>query len=464
MTSMQNLHIHRAPPLPRRRLTGLMTALAILVLCLLAPWAPALAQLKVDITRPVVEPLPVAVTDLFGEIAEEQKLGADIAGVVAANLERSGLFRPVDKGAFIQDARSLRNGPRYGDWRLINAQALVAGNVQLQADGRMQVQFRLWDVFSELQMEGRQFTTTPANWRNIAHRISDFIYERLTGEVGYFNTQIVYIAEAGPQNRRVKRLAIMDQDGQNHRFLTSGNETVLTPRFSPTTREITYLAFQRSGGREIPRVYLFNLDTGQQEVLGEFPGMTFAPRFSTKGISVIFSMAADGNTEIYTVDLRTRGQRRLTSHPAIDTSPSYSPDSSQIVFNSDRGGRPQLYVMDSDGSNLRRISRGKGSYFTPVWSPRGDLIAFTRQHAGEFYIGVMRPDGSGERMLVRDYNVEAPTWAPNGRVLSYFRTTRADAQGRITSKIFTIDLTGFNERELVTPLDGSDPAWSPLIR
>ena len=426
--------------------------------------APAWAQLNVDITEGNVTPLPIAITDLYGEVPEEVKLGADIGGVVAANLARSGLFRPIDKGAFIQDTAALRYGPRYGDWRLINAEALVAGNVQLQADGRMQVQFRLWDVFAESQMEGQQFTTTPANWRSIAHRISDYIYQRLTGEAGYFSTQIVYIAEQGPQNRRIKRLAIMDQDSENHRFLTSGEELVLTPRFSPSTREITYMAYQREGNREVPRVYLFNLNTGQQEVLGEFPGMTFAPRFSDEGNEVILSMAKDGNSEVYSVDLRTRRQTRLTNHPAIDTSPSFSPDSSQITFNSDRGGRPQIYVMNRDGSNVRRISRGKGNYYTPVWSPRGDLIAFTRQHAGEFYIGVMRTDGTNERMLVRDYNVEAPTWAPNGRVLSYFRTSRADSRGQITSKIFTIDLTGYNERELVTPLDGSDPAWSPLIR
>ncbi len=463
MMSMQRFKSRLAGQSPRLAPALLAAAVMAFAAAVVAPAGPAQAQLQVDITRGFVEPLPIAIADFFGEIPEEQKLGNDIAAVVSANLERSGLFRPVDRGAFIQDASSLRSGPRYGDWRLINAQALVAGNIQLQGDGRMRVQFRLWDVFSEAQMTGLQYTTTPANWRNIAHRISDQIYQRLTGESGYFTTQIVYVAEQGPQNRRIKRLAIMDQDGENHRFLTSGNETVLTPRFSPSTREITYLAFQRSGGREVPRVYLFNLDTGQQEVLGEFPGMTFAPRFSTEGNSVILSMAKDGNTEVYGIDLRTRRQQRLTNHPGIDTSPSYSPDSSQIVFNSDRGGRAQLYVMNSDGSNVRRISQGKGSYYTPVWSPRGDLIAFTRQHAGEFYIGIMRADGSGERMLVRDYNVEAPTWAPNGRVLSYFRTTRADSQGRITSKIFTIDLTGFNERELVTPLDGSDPAWSPLI-
>jgi len=441
-----------------------------LVLCLAigvlgaAAGGPARAQLNVDINRGFVEPLPIALPDLYGEVPEEIKLGADIMAVVAADLERSGLFRPIDKQAFIQDVASLRLGPRFGDWRLINAQALVSGNVELQADGRMQVQFRLWDAFSEVQMRGTQYNTPPSNWRGIAHRISDEIYQRLTGEQGYFNTQIVYIAEQGPQNRRIKRLAIMDQDGENHRFLTSGNELVLTPRFSPSSREITYMAYQSTGRSETPRVYLFNLNTGQQEVIGDFPGMTFAPRFSSEGNEVILSMAKDGNSEIFTIDLRTRRQTQLTNHPAIDTSPSFSPDSREVTFNSDRGGSPQIYVMNRDGSNLRRISRGQGRYYTPVWSPRGDLIAFTRQHAGEFYIGVMRPDGSDERMLVRDYNVEAPTWAPNGRVLSYFRTSRADSRGQITSKIFTIDLTGFNERELVTPLDGSDPAWSPLIQ
>jgi TolB protein len=465
---MMSMKRHESRPTgPVRILAPRLAAVLLLVSALIGgvvAATPARAQLNVDITEGFVEPLPIAITELAGDVAEEAKLGADIAAVVAADLERSGLFRPVDKRAFIQDAASLRLGPRFGDWRLINAQALVAGNVALQADGRMQVQYRLWDVFSETQMKGTQLTSSPANWRSIAHRIADEIYQRLTGEQGYFNTQIVYIAEQGPQNRRIKRLAIMDQDGENHRFLTSGNELVLTPRFSPSSREITYMAYQSNGRVEVPRVYLFNLNTGQQEILGDFPGMTFAPRFSNEGNEVVLSMAHEGNSEIYTIDLRTRRQTRLTNHPAIDTSPSFSPDSREIVFNSDRGGTAQLYIMNRDGSNVRRISRGQGRYYTPVWSPRGDLIAFTRQHAGEFYIGVMRTDGTGERMLVRDYNVEAPTWAPNGRVLSYFRTTRADARGQITSKIYTIDLTGFNERELVTPIDASDPAWSPLIQ
>lgn len=440
-------------------LRGATAAVVAITGAMVCATAPSRAELNVDITQGFVEPLPVAVTEFYGAGEDEARTGRDIAQVIAANLERSGLFRPIDQGAFIQDAESLRSGPRFADWRLINAQALIQGSTEMQPDGRLRVEFRLWDVFAEQQMTGLAYFTVPDNWRRVSHIIADVIYKRLTGEEGYFDTRIVYVAESGPQDRRVKRLAIMDQDGENHRFLTDGNELVLTPRFSPTSQEITYLSYVG----QVPRVYLFNLTTGQQEVLGDFPGMTFAPRFSPDGNSVILSAATSGNSEIYTMDLRTRRITRLTNHPAIDTSPSFAPDGNQVVFNSDRGGSQQLYVMSADGSNVRRISFNQGRYATPVWSPRGDLIAFTRIHQGEFFIGVMRPDGSGERMLTKGFLVESPTWAPNGRVLSFFRQGRADSRGQVTSKVYTIDLTGFNEREVVTPIDGSDPAWSPLI-
>ncbi|MGF1611202.1 MAG: Tol-Pal system beta propeller repeat protein TolB [Kiloniellales bacterium] len=443
----------------RLKMTALLRCAALACAAIVMSAGPLSAQLTVDITQGFVEPLPVAVTDFYGPTEEEARTGRDISSVVAADLERSGLFRPIDRGAFIQDAASLRSGPRFGDWRLINAQALIQGGVEMQPDGRLRVEFRLWDVFAEQQMTGLAYFTVPSNWRRVAHIIADVIYKRLTGEEGYFDTRIVYVAESGPQNRRVKRLAIMDQDGENHRFLTDGNELVLTPRFSPTSQEITYLSYVGN----VPRVYLFNLSTGQQEVLGDFPGMTFAPRFSPDGNQVVMSAASGGNSEIYTMDLRTRRVQRLTNHPAIDTSPSFSPDGSQVVFNSDRGGTQQLYVMNADGSNVHRISFNQGRYATPVWSPRGDLIAFTRISGGEFYIGIMRPDGSGERMLAKGFLVESPTWAPNGRVLAFFRQNPADSRGQVTSKVYTIDLTGFNERELVTPIDASDPAWSPLI-
>lgn len=416
------------------------------------------AELRVDITQGKAEPLPIAVADFFGTSASDSQIGRDMAGVIAADLQRSGLFKPIDKRAFIQTDASLSTLPRFGDWRIINAQALVQGRTQLVPDGRLRVEFRLWDVFAEQQMVGLAYFTVPDNWRRVAHIIADAIYKRITGEDGYFDTRIVYIAESGPELRRVKRLAIMDQDGENHRFLTDGSELVLTPRFSPTLQEITYLSYRGN----TPRVYIFNIDTGRQELLGDFPGMTFAPRFSPDGQSVIMSMSSNGKTDIHVMDLRTRQARQLTRSGAIDTSPSFAPDGNQIVFNSDRGGSQQLYVMESDGSKVRRISFGKGSYATPVWSPRGDLIAFTKITGGTFYIGVMRPDGSGERLLAQDYLVESPTWSPNGRVLMFFRQTKR-GENVSDPRLHSIDLTGYNEREIITPVGASDPAWSPLI-
>ncbi|MCP5368029.1 MAG: Tol-Pal system protein TolB [Hyphomicrobiales bacterium] len=439
----------------------LLAPVAVL-LCLAAVLAaaPAQAELRINIIEGRSEPMPIAITDFHGAGDVDVRVGRQLAEVISADLERSGLFKPVDRRAFIQSAESLSALPRFGDWRVINAQALVQGRVQSLNDGRLRVEFRLWDVFAEQQMVGLAYHTVPDNWRRVAHIIADAIYKRITGESGYFDTRVVYIAETGPQTRRVKRLAIMDQDGANHRFLTDGADLVLTPRFSPTLQEITYLSYYRN----TPRVYVFNIDTGRQEVLGDFPGMTFAPRFSPDGKRVIMSMAKDGNSEIYTMDLRTRAVRRLTDHSAIDTSPCYSPDGRQIVFNSDRGGTQQLYVMDADGGGVRRISFGDGRYATPVWSPRGDLIAFTKFTGGRFYIGVMRQDGSGERLLAEDFLVEAPTWSPNGRVLMFFRQQPTDSKGGGgESKLYSIDLTGFNEREIKTPLDASDPAWSPLI-
>ena len=442
------------------RTANRLALLAYFVLTLTA-WlaAPASAELRIDITQGTVEPLPIAVTEFGGDAAETLQVGRDIARVVAADLQRSGLFRPLDQRAFIQKSPGMETLPRFGDWRVINAQALVHGRAQQAEDGRLRVEFRLWDVFAEQQMVGLAYYTIPSNWRRVAHIIADAIYKRVTGEDGYFDTRIVYIAESGPHNRRVKRLAIMDQDGENHRFLTDGAELVLTPRFSPTLQEITYMSYYG----DVPRVYIFNIDTGRQDVLGDFPGMTYAPRFSPDGKSVAMSMAKDGNSEVYVMNLQTRQVRRLTNHSAIDTSPSFAPDGRHVVFNSDRGGSQQLYVMGSDGSNVKRISWGKGRYGTPVWSPRGDLIAFTKMTGGRFFIGVMYTDGSGERLLVEDFNVEAPTWSPNGRVLMYFRKERTNDDGSGgRSRLFSIDLTGYNEREMITPTDASDPAWSPL--
>ena len=440
---------------PVKRLIG-VAALGALLSAAGAP--DALAELKIDITRGNVEPMPIAITRLVGQDAAAE-LGADIAKVVSANLERSGLFRPIDPRAFIQKPEAMKVRPRFADWRQINAEALVNGTIEFEPDGRIKVTFRLWDVYGERQLTGFIYRTLEPSWRRIAHKISDDIYKRITGETGYFDTRIVYVAESGPPNRRKKQLAIMDQDGANHRFLTNGQHLVLTPRFSPTAQEITYLSYFH----DQPRVYILNIDTGQQEVVGDFPNMTFAPRFSPDGNKVIMSLATNGNSDLYTMDLRTREVRRLTKDPAIDTSPSFSPDAKQLAFNSDRGGSQQIYVMDADGGNVHRISFKAGRYATPVWSPRGDLIAFTKIHKGQFYIGVMETDGGRERILASGFLVEGPTWAPNGRVLSFFRQTAGKGDDDDKTKLYSIDLTGYNERLLVTPIDASDPAWSPLI-
>lgn len=429
-----------------------MTRFILAFVAILLTASPAFAELRVDVNRGVSEPIPIAIADFVASDASGSEFATGIPSVITNNLVGTGLFRAIDKKAFIQDSASMQQQVRFPEWKAINAQALVTGVVTKAGDGRTRVEFRLFDVFGQQQLAGMAYMTTPQNWRRIAHIISDEIYKRLTGENGYFDSRIVYIAESGSVTARVKRLAIMDQDGANQRNLTDGRDLVLTPRFSPNQHMLTYLAFV--GGK--PRVYLYDLESGRQEVLGDFPGMTFSPRFSPDGSKLVYSMAQNGNTDIYAMDLRSRRPQRLTSEAGIDTAPSYSPDGSQITFESDRGGTQQVYVMSANGGGAKRITFGEGRYASPVWSPRGDLIAFTKMLKGKFYIGVVKPDGSGERLLTNGYHMEGPTWAPNGRVIAFFRE-----QGN-TAGLYSIDLTGFNERKLKTPGDASDPAWSPM--
>ena len=398
------------------------------------------AAITVDRAR--TDPIPIGIPTMGGD------LGAQITGVITNDLQRCGLFKPI-AGAQPGDT------PDFAQWKGQGAQALVTGNA---SSGR--VEFRLWDVPVGQQIQGTAYTTAAGNWRRVAHIIADVIYERLLGEKGYFDTRIVYVAGSGPRDRRVKRLAIMDQDSDNNRYLTDGSWLVLTPRFHPTRDEIVFMSYANNR----PRVYSFDLGSGSQRVLGEFDGITFAPRFAPDGSHVIMSVTRGAGSDIVTVGLGGGGTQRLTNSGAIDTSPCYSPDGSQIVFNSDRGGDQQLYVMGAGGGGAKRISFGSGRYATPVWSPRGDLIAFTRL-GSSFAIGVMHPDGSGERILSESFDVEGPTFCPNGRVLMFFRESAAhDSRGGgYSSRLVSIDITGFNERAVSTPGDASDPAWSPLL-
>jgi TolB protein len=413
----------------------------------------AAAVLQIDVTQGNIQPLPIALPDFVGATAADSDSARNVTQVITANLRRCGLFAPIDPAAYIEKILNSNAVPRFADWRAINAQALVTGDLTRQDDGRLMVKFRLWDVFAGQQLTGQQYVTTPDNWRRIAHIISDAIYERLTGEKGYFDTRIVFVDETGPKERRVKRLALMDQDGANVRYLTRGDDLVLTPRFSPTTQDITYMSY---AGAE-PRVYLLNIETGQREIVGNFPGMSFAPRFAPDGQHVIMSLQQGGNSNLFVMDLRSKATTRLTDTNAIDTSPSYSPDGARICFESDRGGKQQIYVMPAQGGPAQRISFGEGAYSTPVWSPRGDTIAFTRIYEGKFAIGIMKPDGSGERVLTEGFHNEGPTFAPNGRVIMFFRDPGTGPS------LYTIDITGRNEQRVPTPSYASDPAWSPPL-
>ena len=426
----------------------------------------AYSLIEVDITRGNLDPLPIAVSPLHVDVQSDnyqdtkvKGLGDLISSVVEKNFRSTGLFNPLNKDAFVQKPDIAHLKPRFEDWSLITAQALVTGKILIK-NQKLKVEFRLWDIAANKEMIALAFTTTPTNWRRVAHIISDKIYERLTGETGYFDTRIIYVSETGEKTQRIKKLAIMDQDGANTKYLTLGNELVLTPRFNPTNQLVTYLSYFRN----LPRVYLLDIETGMQEVVGNFPGMTFAPRFSPDGKKIIMSFAKEGNSDIYTMDLQSRLVERLTEDSSIDTSPSYSPDGKYICFNSDRSGLQQIYTMKSDGTGVKRISFGKGIYGTPVWSPRGDLIAFTKVRNSKFYIGVMRTDGTGERLLTENFYQEAPSWSPNGRLLVFYRETKSGKKGKgFTAKLWSIDITGYNERRLKTETDASDPSWSSLL-
>ncbi len=432
-----------------------------LLLAVAIPLAPGLtgkaaAQLRVDITQGTIQPMPIAIPPFVGAGGGVDELSQNVSQVVTADLKRSGLFVPIDPSSFLEPVVPPTVTPNFANWRPVNAQALVSGSVAPTGDGRIMAEYRLWDVVSGQYLVGKQFFASPDNWRRLAHIIADSVYERLTGEKGYFDTRVAFVDETGGKAQRVKRLAIMDQDGANVRYLTNGDDLVVTPRFSPSRQELAYASLTGDNWH----IFVLNIETGQRELIGNFPNMAFSPRFSPDGQQVVLSLQQGGNSNIYRLDLRTRQLTRLTDSPSIDTAPSYSPDGSRIVFESDRGGAQQLYVMSALGGDPQRISFGSGRYGTPVWSPRGDLVAFTKQEGGAFKIGVMRPDGSGERILTEGYHNEGPTWAPNGRVVMFFRETGGASGG---PQLWSVDITGFNEQMVPTPSFASDPAWSPLL-
>ncbi|MBV9394056.1 MAG: Tol-Pal system protein TolB [Methylobacteriaceae bacterium] len=431
----------------RRSAAGLLFGTA------LAPALPLRAQERYLDVRPggQFRPIVIAVTHFGGD----PDAGRALSDIITNNFSRSVFLQPIDPKSFVDRTPNPDQPPQMDAWRVLNAQFVVTGRGQRTGDGRLKSEFRLWDVTTGQQVAGQQYVTDPNNSRRVAHIISDAIFTRITGEKGFFDTRVVFIDETGPKERRRKRLAIMDQDGQNVRYLTRGDELVVTPRFSPSSQDVTYMSFSQGD----PRVYLLNIETGQREIVGNFPGMTFAPRFSPDGQRIVMSLTQGTSSNLYAMDLRSRNTTRLTDTSAIDTSPSYSPDGSRIVFESDRGGSQQIYVMGGSGGGAQRISFGEGRYSTPVWSPKGDYIAFTKQGRGSFAIGVMKPDGSGERILTEGYHNEGPTWAPNGLYLMFFR----DPGGQSGAKIYMMDVFGRGEFPVPTPSFASDPAWGPLL-
>ncbi len=433
----------------------LMTMIAALVA------APAAAQsIRVDITGGISSPMPIAIPVMPTPAAQDTAagdtaaLGRQVAQVVTDDLRNSGLFKPLGPGSLRPVGFEQVTQPDFPFWVGTGAQALVQGFVRANGDGTLTVGCYLYDVYSKAELTRQGFIVQPQYWRRAAHKCADSVYTRLTGEGPYFDSRVAYVSETGPKNRRIKRLAIMDQDGANHRFLTNGQNIVLTPRFSPNEQTIVYMSF----ANDRPRVYTYDVGSGRQRLIVEGASLTFAPRFSPDGRYILFSMATGGNTDLYRIGANGGTAQRLTTSPGIDTGGSYSPDGSRIVFESDRSGGQQIYVMNADGSNQQRISFGGGRYATPVWSPKGDLIAFTKIGGG-FRIGTMTPSGGDEKLLTDAWQDEGPTWSPNGRVLMFFRT----AQGSGKADLWSVDLTGVNERRIPTPLDGSDPAWGPLL-
>ena len=414
-------------------------------------------QLDMTVNRGVIKPISLAVPSFIKESGANSIISRELAKVISNNLNGTGLFKSIPQTAYVSTPLSFNTPVQFSDWSIINADVLVVGSVGLKPDGRLEVKFRLWDVSQQKEIgKGKQYFTNSESWRRISHKISDTIYTRVTGEGAYFDSRVVFVSETGPKDNRTKRLAIMDQDGANFRLLKHPPSLVIAPRFSPTTNKIIFTGYETGK----PRVYLMDLSSGEITSLPELQGMSFAPRFSADGSEIVLSMTENGNTDIFISNLASGTKRRLTTNIAIDTAPSFSPDGNRIVFESDRGGGQQLYIIPSKGGEAKRISFGEGRYATPVWSPRGDLIAFTKIKEGKFHIGVMRVDGTKERLLTTSFLDEGPAWAPNGRVLMFFRETPGKAGA---PSIYSIDISGRNLRKIKTSSFASDPNWSPIL-
>ena len=439
--------------------TAALTGAALAAPLALAPAAaqddyePELIEFDVQQVRAVAVPTFVAPEDKATAAGSTRDLGQMIAEVVASDLENSGVFTAIGPKGVKSITMPEVTAPTFPYWQDKRAEQLIQGFVRVDGDQKLVIGCYLYNVALKSEQASAGYRVAAGDWRRAAHKCADSIYGELTGELPFFDSRIAYIAETGPKGARRKQLAVMDSDGANHRFLTNGQATALTPRFSPDYSKILYLSYTDGN----PRIYVYDYASGTQRLVTESRNPTFAPRWSPDGKWILYSMAIAGNTDIYKINADGGQPIKLTSDPGIDVGGSFSPDGKQIVFESDRSGAQQIYVMNADGSNQRRVSRGGGRYATPEWSPRGDQIAFTHI-AGDFNVAVMSPNGRNMRPLTNGWQDEAPTWAPNGRILQFFRTERNSGK----TGLWQVDLTGENLRRLPTPVDASDPAWGPI--
>lgn len=416
------------------------------------------AMREITINEGHIDPIPVAINNIAARPGHSEEYARKIQSVISNDLHSSSYFRIIHSGAFIENKVGVKYRPLFGSWRQIKAEILLNAEVEVKGD-KIELSFIVWDTTLEKDIHKEILELPIKLWRRGAHKVADSIYQAITGDKGYFDTRIAYIAESGPRQKRVKRLAVMDFDGENHKYLTDGNNLVLTPRFSPNSDKVLYMSYANHKAR----VYMKDLKTGRESVLGDIPGITFSPKFSPDGSKALISVAKNGATNILEIDLKTKKVTKLTNNFGINTSPSYSPDGKKIVFNSNRGGGRQLYVMDSDGTNIQRISFGGGMYATPVWSPTTDYIAYTKQNGNNFVIGVMRPDGTSERTIASGFLVEGPTWSPSGKLIMFTKESKGTEKTGTSSRLYYVDVTGNNEHSVPTPKDASDPEWSRLL-
>ena len=401
-----------ALPLPSRRhaLAALAASSAL----------PALAQFRVEVSGVGTTQLPIAIAPFRAEAQSPQKLSA----IVQADLERSGQFRSIDASGTALDETSR---PELSAWRQKAADSLATGSVARQADGRFDVRFRLWDVVRGQDLGGQSYVVAPGDLRLVAHRIADFIYEKLTGERGVFSTRIAYVTKASGRYS----LWVADSDGENAQAALSSPEPIISPAWSPSGMNLAYVSFESRK----PVVYVHDIATGKRRLIANFRGSNSAPAWSPDGRWLAVTLSRDGNSQLYTIDANGGEPRRLMQSAGIDTEPVYSPDGRHIYFVSDRGGPPQIYRVAATGGGAERITFSGSYNISPSISPDGRWLAYISRVGGAFKLHVMELSGGAVTALTDTSSDESPSFAPNSRRIVY----ATQQQGREALMTTTID-------------------------